>query len=271
MSSENLTAGVNFLNQALKNERPKYGLILGSGLNEVVDHELQSWDYSEVPGFLKSTAPSHKGRLILGRLSGVNVLILQGRWHYYEGYSMQDMTLPIRIISKLGINKILITNISGALNPNYKVGDCVALSDHINLFPDNPLRGKNLDDFGPRFPDMSEVYDSEYRLLALKVAKSLNLPLHEGVYVGLQGPSFETPAESKFLRSIGADIVGMSSVPEAIVAKHCGMRVFTLSLISNVCAALHDEAKFLETINLRIPQIKRFLSNFISQLDKIGS
>ena len=268
MLLEAIDAGADFLNAALTTNRPKYALILGSGLNEIVDNELQSWDYKEVPGFLISTAPSHKGRLILGQMKGIDVIILQGRWHYYEGYDMSALTLPIRILKQIGVDNLLITNISGSLNPNYKVGDCVALKDHINLFPANPLRGKNLEDFGPRFPDMSEVYDSDYRRLALKLARAVSLPMHEGVYVGLQGPNFETPAESRFLRSIGGDVVGMSSVPEAIVAKHCGMRIFTLSLISNVCAAPHDEAKFLETIQIRLPQIKLFLSKFVNQLDQ---
>ena len=218
---------------------PKIGLILGSGLNPLADavEDSIAIPYSEIPHFPTVSVEGHVGRLIVGRLEGQAVAVMQGRVHYYEGCSMAEATFPVRVMQVLGIEALIITNAAGGLNPQFHTGDVMLITDHINLVGMgglNPLRGPNLDEFGPRFPDMSEVYDARLREIARQVATRANVPLREGVYICLVGPSFETPADLRFLRLIGADAVGMSTVPEAIVARHGGTRVLGLSGISNV-------------------------------------
>ena len=218
---------------------PRIGMILGSGLNTLVEGIEDSVviPYDQLPYFPRTTVEGHVGRLVLGHLEGLPVIVMQGRAHYYEGYSMAQVTFPVRVMQVLGIEMLIITNAAGGLNPEFQAGDVMLIRDHINLVGMtglNPLRGPNLDQLGPRFPDMSEAYDAQLRTSAEQVAAEENIPLHEGVYICLAGPSFETPADLRFLRSIGADAVGMSTVPEATVARHGGTRVLGFSGISNV-------------------------------------
>lgn len=219
--------------------RPRVGLILGSGLNALGDvvEDGVAIPYGEIPHFPITSVEGHVGRLILGRLEGQPVAVMQGRVHYYEGHSMAAVTFPVRVMQVLGIEMLIVTNAAGGLNPAFRAGDVMLIKDHINLIGMcglNPLRGPNLDEFGPRFPDMSEAYDAGLQVCARRVAAQAGVPLHEGVYICLAGPSFETPADLRFLRLIGADAVGMSTVPEVTVARHGGTRVLGLSGISNV-------------------------------------
>jgi len=220
------------------NHRPRVALILGSGLNSVAD-SVQNADiipYGEIPHMPVSTVHGHMGRLVIGELEGQTVFVMQGRVHFYEGYSMDRVTLPVRIMQRLGIEMLLVTNAAGGVNPEFSPGDVMLISDHLNLIGmtgANPLFGPNFDEIGPRFPDMSQAYDRELMDKARKAASDENIPLREGVYCALSGPSFEGPADLRFLRLAGADAVGMSTVPEVIVARHGGMRVLGLSGISN--------------------------------------
>ncbi len=218
---------------------PKVGLILGSGLSPLAEGVENSitFDYQDLPHFPVSTVEGHTGRLVFGHLEGQPVAVMQGRAHYYEGYSMAEIAFPVRVLQLLGIEMLIITNAAGGLNPQFHAGEVMLITDHINLIGMaglNPLRGPNLDQFGSRFPDMSEVYDAELRSQAVRVAVEENVPMHKGVYICLAGPSFETMADLGFLRTIGADAVGMSTVPEATVARHGGTSVLGLSGISNV-------------------------------------
>ena len=219
-------------------QKPRIGIILGSGLGRLADavNKASLIPYQELPDWPTSTIIGHAGRLVIGELEGQPVLVMQGRVHYYEGYSMAQVTLPIRVMQRLGIEILIVTNAAGAINPDYLPGDVMLITDHLNLAGMaglNPLIGPNLDEFGPRFPDMSQAYDRELSTLARKVAAENSIQLHEGVYVGLSGPSFETPADLRFLRIAGADAVGMSTVPEVTVARHGGTRVLGFSGISN--------------------------------------
>ena len=221
-----------------KEYEPRIGLILGTGLGELAGAIQQPTiiPYSELPGWPVSTVQGHAGRLVLGQLDGQSLLVMQGRIHYYEGYEMAQVTLPVRVMQRLGIEILIVTNAAGAINPHFMPGDVMLITDHLNLVGMaglNPLIGPNLDEFGPRFPDMSQAYDRVLCELARKVANENKLVLHEGVYVGLSGPSFESPADLRFLRLAGADSVGMSTVPEVIVARHGGTRVLGFSGISN--------------------------------------
>jgi purine-nucleoside phosphorylase len=214
---------------------PEVAVILGSGLSDVVD-EIKldaSIPYSQIPNFPISTVIGHSGNLLLGTWNSKKVIVMSGRFHYYEGYSLQQVTFPIRIMKMLGAKTIFITNASGGLNPAIKVGELMVIEDHINLNSDHPLRGKNNESLGPRFPDQHRVYDLELVEKAEKIARHQNIQLHRGVYVGVTGPTFETPAEYRFLRLIGGDAVGMSTVPEVIVANHMGMRIFCITVITD--------------------------------------
>jgi purine-nucleoside phosphorylase len=213
------------------------GIILGTGLGGLVKeikvkHEI---DYSKIPYFPLSTVESHLGKLIFGKIGKKNVIAMQGRFHYYEGYTMQQITYPVRVMKYLGVKTLLVSNACGALNPNYRRGDLMIMQDHINLLGDNPLIGKNEDEFGPRFPDMSEPYDLELIKSAVKVAREHKIKVHKGVYVAVPGPNLETKAEYRYLRAIGADVVGMSTIPENIVANHMGMKVLGISIITDEC------------------------------------
>jgi purine-nucleoside phosphorylase len=223
--------------------QPDYGIILGSGLGGLVNEieTKHSIDYSAIPNFPVSTVKGHGGKLILGILGGKNVIALQGRFHYYEGWTMQELTFPVRVMKELGIKQLILSNAAGGMNPKYKVGDIVFINDHINLFPTNPLIGKNYDELGPRFPDMSEPYDPKWITLAKQIADKHNFRSHIGVYAGLSGPCFETPAEYRWLRIIGADVVGMSTVPEVIVAHHGGTPCFAVSIVTDLGGFDHVE------------------------------
>lgn len=212
------------------------GIVLGSGLGDLGE-EIQidcAIPYNEIPHFPVSTVEGHSGKLLIGHLNNIPVIALQGRFHYYEGYSLKETTFPIRVFKALDVEHLLLSNASGGLNPAQKIGDLMVLTDHLHLFPDNPLRGKNYDELGPRFPDMSEPYSNAYIQQAKKIGEKHQLNLHFGVYAGTPGPTYETPAEYKYFRTIGADAVGMSTTAETIVAIHGGMKVFAVSVISDL-------------------------------------
>ena len=218
------------------NQQPEVGIVLGTGLGGLVSEiEIQCvLEYKDIPNFAVSTVESHSGKLIFGTLGGKNVVAMQGRFHYYEGYSPEQVTFPIRVMKMLGVKRLLVSNASGGVNPDFKVGEIMFVNDHINLFPEHPLRGKNIDELGPRFPDMSEPYDKKMLSLAKEIAAEKNIEVSEGIYAGLTGPSLETPAEYKYIRIIGADTVGMSTVPEVIVARHMEIPVFAVSIITDL-------------------------------------
>lgn len=222
-----------YLASRIKGE-PQIAIILGSGLGSLADQieDPIVVPYAEIPHFVRSTAVGHKGNFICGRLGGKTVLAMQGRFHYYEGYTMQQVTFPVRVMKLLGVQNLLVSNAAGGINPSFKLGDLMIIRDHINMLP-NPLIGPNNADFGTRFPDMTRAYDREWIRLMEEVADQLSIPVKKGVYVGLTGPSFETPAEYAFYGKVGGDAIGMSTVPEVIVARHAGMRVFGMSVITN--------------------------------------
>jgi len=224
----------DFLLRRLNEQMPETAIILGSGLGKLADKitEAVIIPYSEIPNFKHSTVAGHKGNLICGKLGGKPVLAMQGRFHYYEGYTMQEVTFPIRVMKLLGIKNLLVSNAAGGINTSFKVGDLMIIRDHINMMP-NPLLGPNNDDFGIRFPDMTRAYDREFIAAMEDVALQKNIPLKKGVYVALTGPSFETPSEYAFYGKAGGDAIGMSTVPEVIVARHAGIRVFGMSVITN--------------------------------------
>ncbi len=214
---------------------PEAGIILGTGLGGLVNdiEILHSLEYEDIPNFPVSTVESHSGRLIFGILSGKKIVAMLGRFHYYEGYNMQEVTFPVRVLKYLGIKSLLVSNASGGVNPEYEIGDLMVINDHINLLP-NPLIGENNEEFGPRFPDMSEPYDHEMIIRALSIARKHNIRIHQGCYVGVTGPTLETPSEYKFFRIIGGDTVGMSTVPEIIVARQMGLPCFGISIITDL-------------------------------------
>jgi purine-nucleoside phosphorylase len=234
---QEIQLSANYIFKQISGRVPKTALMMGTGLSSIIDDldDAISIDYNEIPFFPQSTVQGHKGKLVCGKLGGREVIILAGRWHYYEGYSTKVLTFPIRVIKQLGIETIYFTNVSGSVNENYVAGDLVIIKDHINFIPDHPLRGQNDLRLGPRFPDMLDTYDATLRSGIESAAHYLNIPIHEGVYFALQGPSLETPAEYNFIHKIGADMVGMSTVPEVIVAKHAGLKIAAVSIISNVC------------------------------------
>lgn len=220
-------------------EQPLIGIILGTGLGGLVNEiEIEkSIPYEQIPHFPLSTVEGHSGRFIIGKINGISVVAMQGRFHYYEGYEMKKVTFPARVMKVAGIRTLFVSNASGGLNKTYKVGDIMIINDHINMFGTNPLIGPNMNEFGPRFPDMSETYSKRLINKALEIGKRNNIELKQGVYVGTTGPSFETPAEYRMFRLLGADAVGMSTVPEVIVAHHAGMEIFGISIITNVGTA----------------------------------
>jgi len=218
------------------NEDPQVGIILGTGLGALVNeiNINNTIPYENIPNFPVSTVESHSGKLIFGTLGGKRVVIMQGRFHYYEGYDMQQITFPVRVMKFLGIEKLFISNASGGLRNDQEISDLMILNDHISLLPDNPLRGKNLDELGPRFPDMSDAYDKDLIAKALEIADKNNIKVHTGVYAAVPGPNLETPAEYKYLSIIGADAVGMSTIPENLVARQMGIPCFAISVITDI-------------------------------------
>jgi purine-nucleoside phosphorylase len=231
-------------------DRPDVAIILGTGLGALAGEidVAASIDYADIPNFPLSTVQSHEGRLICGRLGGKTVIAMQGRFHRYEGYSLQQVTFPVRVFRALGIDTLIVSNACGGLNPLWAEGDVMLIADHINLLGDNPLIGPNDDRLGPRFPDLSAPYDASLRALAHRVAVEQRISVREGVYVAVAGPNLETPAECRYLRTIGADVVGMSTVPEAIVAIHAGMRVLGLSIITDMCLPNQPEPPTIEHV-----------------------
>jgi purine-nucleoside phosphorylase len=229
---------------------PNFGIILGTGLGALVDKiDIQfQIDYQDIPYFPLSTVESHSGRLIFGYLSGKKIVAMQGRFHYYEGYSMKEVTFPVRVMKLLGVNTLFVSNAAGGVNLNFKVADLMIIEDHIDLTKENPLTGPNLDSLGGRFPDMSQPYDRDLVDKALEIARHKGISCHEGVYAGVSGPNLETRAEYRFIRAIGADAVGMSTIPEVIVARHMSLRVFAISAITDLCDPDHLEVAEISKI-----------------------
>jgi purine-nucleoside phosphorylase len=219
---------------------PRAAVVLGSGLGGVADaiKDTVEIPYNEIPHFVTSTVQGHEGKVIIGSCDGVDVVLMKGRVHFYEGYSMEEVTLPVRVFSVMGIQTLVLTNAAGGTAPHLKPGSLMAITDHINMMGENPLQGPNDERFGPRFPDLTAVYTPAYVEAAHEAAREIGVVLSEGVYMALLGPSYETPAEIRMMRKLGADAVGMSTVPEAIVARHCGMSVLAISCITNVAAGL---------------------------------
>lgn len=236
---EKIKNSAAYISRFLNGKDYPVGIILGTGLGELgksieVEHTIP---YAAIPNFPVSTVQGHKGNLLLGRFGGKNVIAMQGRFHFYEGYPMQEVTFPVRVLHELGVKQLFVSNAAGGVNTTFLVGDLMVITDHINLFPEHPLRGKNINELGPRFPGMTDAYSPRIRQIADECAAALNIKLQHGVYAGLQGPSFETPAEYNWIRVIGGDAVGMSTVPEIIVARHMGIECFGMSVITNSTAS----------------------------------
>ncbi len=252
---------------------PAIGIILGTGLGGLVEEiEVETvLDYKDIPHFPVSTVESHHGRLIFGTLAGKKVVVMQGRFHYYEGYSLKRVTFPVRVMHALGVRSLLVSNAAGGMNPTFRRGDIMVIWDHINLIGDNPLIGPNDETLGPRFPDMSEAYSEEYIALAETVALEARIPLRKGVFVAVAGPNFETRAEYRFLRTIGADVVGMSTVPENIVAVHMGIKVLAFSIVTDECFpdALEpvDVPAVIKAANDAEPKLRALMQGVIARLD----
>lgn len=250
-------------------DTPDFAIVLGSGLGRLQDEvqPIHTIEYSDIPNFPQVTVVGHGGKLIYGMLEGKKVLMMSGRFHYYEGYPMETVTFPFKVFHLLGIQNLLLSNASGGVNPNFQVGDIMLVKDHINMMPEHPLRGKNIDELGPRFVDMSEAYNKKMLQTANNVANENNIKVHEGVYVGLQGPTFETPSEYGLVRFIGGDAVGMSTVPEVIVAKHMGMDVFCISIITDLggpeiaFAVSHEEV--LNAANKAMPDVIKIVKGVV--------
>ena len=229
---------------------PTTAIILGTGLGQLASEITESYEfaYKDIPNFPVSTVEGHAGKLIFGKLGGKDIMAMEGRFHFYEGYNMKEVTFPIRVMYELGIKTLFVSNASGGMNPSFKIGDLMIIDDHFNFFPEHPLRGKNFPT-GPRFPDMHETYDHELIALADSIASEKGIEVKHGVYIGVQGPTFETPAEYRMYRGFGADAVGMSTVPEVIVAHHCGIKVFGISIITDLggfdvpVAVSHEEVQ----------------------------
>ena len=249
---------------------PTTAIILGTGLGRLADEIeiLQAIPYAEIPNFPQSTVEGHSGQLLLGKLGGKDILAMQGRFHFYEGYTMKEVTFPIRVMYELGIKTLFVSNAGGGTNPSFSVGDIMIITDHINFFPEHPLRGKNFPT-GPRFPDMHEAYDKQLIALADEIAKEKGIKVQHGVYLGTQGPTFETPAEYRMFARWGADSVGMSTVPEVIVAHHCGIKVFGVSIITdlggfdNPVEVSHEEVQ--KAANKVQPKMAEIMKEMISR------
>ncbi|MDR3680712.1 MAG: purine-nucleoside phosphorylase [Flavipsychrobacter sp.] len=268
---ERISETASYINEKL-NAMPVIGIISGSGLGGLTDIlEIETEiDYELIPHFPVSTVAGHSGKLVFGKLGNKQVLVMSGRFHYYEGYDMDTVTFPVRVMKALGVETLIVSNAAGGMNENFKVGDMMLITDHINLFPEHPLRGHNDERLGVRFPDMSETYDPKLIALAKKIAAEKQIPLKCGVYIGLQGPTFETPAEYRWLHVIGGDAVGMSTVPEVIVAIHSGMRVFAISIITDIGISAvplkitHEEV--LEAANAAAPKLAALVTELIKEM-----
>ena len=250
---------------------PETAIILGTGLGELVNHitDQKELAYKDIPNFPISTVEGHSGKLIFGKLGTKDIMAMQGRFHFYEGYDMKQVTFPVRVMKQLGVKTLFVSNAAGGMNPTFKVGDLMVIRDHINLFPEHPLHGKNYNELGPRFPDMSEAYSKRLIKKAFEIAEKNNIYLQQGVYVGTQGPTFETPAEYKYFKIIGGDAVGMSTVPEVIVARHGDMEVFAISVITDlgvegiVEKASHEEVQ--KAAALAQPKMTLIMKELVEQ------
>ena len=268
---DKIQESVAYLQQFIKQEIST-GVILGTGLgglSDIVNIEL-SIPYADIPHFHTSTVQSHAGKLLIGAIAGKKVVMMSGRFHYYEGYDMEAVTFPVRVMKALGVSTLIISNAAGGMNKQFGIGELMLIEDHVNLFPEHPLRGKNDERLGARFPDMSEPYDKQLIALAQDIAKEQGLKVHTGVYIGLQGPTFETPAEYRWLHTIGGDAVGMSTVPEVIVAIHSGIRVFAASIITDI--GISDVPvkitleEVLEAAAHAAPQLAQLVYTLIAQM-----
>ncbi|MDU2673888.1 MAG: purine-nucleoside phosphorylase [Clostridium sp.] len=250
------------------NYKPEIGLILGSGLGSLADsiENPEFYNYSDIPNFPTSTVEGHAGRLVIGTLGGKQVVAMQGRFHYYEGYSMEKITFPVRVMKLLGVSKLIVTNACGSVNQDFNAGDLMVITDHINFSGSNPLFGHNLDEFGPRFPDMSEAYNLDLRNKVLNVGKELGLDLKQGVYVMFSGPTYETPAEVRMAKIMGGDAVGMSTVPEVIVANHSGIKTVGISCLTNMAAGILDQPLNHEEV---IETSARVKNDFIKLMNRV--
>ena len=250
---------------------PETAIILGTGLGELVNHitDQKELAYKDIPNFPISTVEGHSGKLIFGKLGTKDIMAMQGRFHFYEGYDMKQVTFPVRVMKQLGVKTLFVSNAAGGMNPTFNVGDLMVIRDHINLFPEHPLHGKNYNELGPRFPDMSEAYSKRLIKKAFEIAEKNNIYLQQGVYVGTQGPTFETPAEYKYFKIIGGDAVGMSTVPEVIVARHSDMEVFAISVITDlgvegiVEKASHEEVQ--KAAALAQPKMTLIMKELVEQ------
>ena len=267
---EQVQETVNYIKEKT-NFTPEYGVILGSGLGSFTDDILIEYTlpYTEIPNFPVSTVQGHKGALVFGTIGDKKVVAMQGRFHYYEGYDMKQVTFPVRVMKYLGVTKLVVSNASGGVNPNYEVGSIVLITDHINMMPEHPLRGKNEDRFGPRFVNMSEPYSKAMIAKAKTIAKDNNIIVQDGVYMGLQGPTFETLSEYRMVKNIGADCVGMSTVPEVIVARHMDLETFGLSVITDMGDEANIEevnhAEVLKAAEKAEPHVRKLIKELIQQ------
>lgn len=257
MNFENYQKATNYIKSKIGDISPKLAIVLGSGLGVLADEfeDLITIKYKDIPNFPVSTVSGHAGELLIGKISGVPVIAMNGRFHYYEGYDLEEVTFPIRVLHLLGINDLLLTNASGGINLNFQTGDFMVINDQLSFFADSALRGKNLEEFGTRFPSMSQIYDIDFSRKLFDIINKYTNRAQTGVYAYMKGPAFETPAEIKALRILGADSVGMSTVPEAVVAKHCGMRVVGVSCITNMAAGISSPLS-VETSELSHEDVK---------------
>lgn len=269
MREENVEAAMNFIREKL-DVIPHAAVILGSGLSSVVEEASIVWAlaYEEIPGFPNVTAPGHSGKLILSHIEKGYVLFFQGRFHYYEGHAIQTTVFPVKLAAHLGIKKIVLTNAAGSINPSIPVGSLVLLEDHLSFFLPSPLRGENDDAIGPRFPDMTAVYSASLRDLAKEEAEALAINLHTGIYAYMPGPQYESPAEIRALRSLGADLVGMSTVAEAITARHAGMEILGLSTVTNLAAGLEAKALSHENVLQEGKKMSQAASRLLARIVK---
>ncbi|MBT2738020.1 purine-nucleoside phosphorylase [Bacillus sp. ISL-7] len=269
MNADKIQNATGFLKQKYENT-PRIGLILGSGLGVLAD-EIETpvkIPYNQIPDFPISTVEGHAGQLVFGLLSGVEVVAMQGRFHFYEGYSMEKVTFPVRVMKELGVEMLIVTNAAGGVNETFSAGDLMIISDHINYMGTNPLIGPNDSKFGVRFPDMSEAYTKELRAVAREIADRLNIKVKEGVYFGNPGPVYETPAEIRMVRTLGGDAVGMSTVPEVIVARHSGMKVLGISCISNMAAGILDQPLTHDEVIETTERVKADFLQYIKEIVK---
>ena len=260
---------IKYIKEKIQDFQPEIGIILGSGLGDFAD-EFESIiiPYNDIPGFEKSNVQGHKGQLVFAQINGKKVVMMQGRYHFYEGYSMQTVTFPVKVMKKLGVKTLIITNAAGAVTPEFRPGDLMLITDHINFMGTNPLIGKNDETLGTRFPDMSEVYSKELILKAEEIAQKLNINYQKGVYAATTGPSYETPSEVKMFRMLGANAVGMSTAPEAIVANYCGLKILGISCLTNYASGVSEtplnHQEVIDTAN----RVKESFKNLLSEILK---